>query len=67
MTDNQENTPTAQQVNDAQHLDNMTSLQQPSAAEQSSITQNGEVTTFFKPKFGNTNLDAGYNYFNNLK
>ncbi|MFZ4380097.1 MAG: hypothetical protein ACOYN1_10100, partial [Polynucleobacter sp.] len=34
---------TTQQVNDAQHLDNMTSLQQPSAAEQSPITQNSEV------------------------
>ncbi|MBU3593689.1 cadherin-like domain-containing protein, partial [Polynucleobacter sp. 71A-WALBACH] len=43
MADRPSNAPTTQQVNDAQHLDNMTSLQQPSAAEQSPITQNGEV------------------------
>ena len=43
MADKPGNAPTQQQVNDAQHLDNMTSLQQPSAAEQSPITQNGEV------------------------
>ena len=38
-----DNAPTTQQVNDAQHLDNMTSLQQPSAAEQSPITQSSEA------------------------
>ncbi|AGG33230.1 RTX toxin related protein [beta proteobacterium CB] len=43
MADQPSNGLTPQQVNDAQHLDNMTSLQQPSAAEQSPITQNGEV------------------------
>lgn len=37
MTDNQENTPTAQQVNDAQLLDDLTSLQQPSIMEQHPI------------------------------
>ena len=36
-------TPSSQQAQDAQHLDNMTSLQQPSAAEQSPITQTNEV------------------------
>ncbi|MBU3593687.1 hypothetical protein ICN42_06205, partial [Polynucleobacter sp. 71A-WALBACH] len=43
MADNPVNAPTTQQVNDAQHLDNMTSLQQPSSAEQSPIAQNSEV------------------------
>ena len=43
MADTPNNAPSPQQVNDAQHLDNMTSLQQPSAAEQSPITQSGEV------------------------
>lgn len=31
------------------------------------IIQNGEVTTFYKPKFGSPIPDAGYNYFKNLK
>ena len=35
-------TPPSQQAQDAQHLDNMTSLQQPSAAEQSPLSQGGE-------------------------
>ncbi len=39
MADKTSNTPTSQQVNDAQHLDSLTSLQQPSAVEQNFLTQ----------------------------
>ena len=35
--------PASQQAQDAQHLDNMTSLQQPSAAEQSPIYQTADA------------------------
>ncbi|BDT79211.1 cadherin-like domain-containing protein [Polynucleobacter yangtzensis] len=35
--------PASQQAQDAQHLDNMTSLQQPSAAEQSPISQTADA------------------------
>ncbi len=39
MADKTSNTPTSQQVNDAQHLDCLTSLQQPSAVEQNFLMQ----------------------------
>ncbi|MDP3620609.1 MAG: VCBS domain-containing protein, partial [Polynucleobacter sp.] len=35
--------PSGQQAQDAQHLDNMTSLQQPSSAEQSPLTQSNDA------------------------
>lgn len=31
------------------------------------MTQNGEVTTFFKPKFSSNDPYAGYKYFSNMK
>jgi hypothetical protein len=39
MAEKTSNTPTSQQVNDAQHLDSMTSLQQPNTVEQSFLMQ----------------------------
>lgn len=39
MADKTSNTPTSQQVNDAQHLDSLTSLQQPSSVEQNFLMQ----------------------------
>ncbi|MBU3593686.1 hypothetical protein ICN42_06200 [Polynucleobacter sp. 71A-WALBACH] len=41
MADKPSNAISSQQINDAQHLDDMTSLQQPSEVEQSLITQHG--------------------------